>query len=62
MRAHSDKMSIIRDVEEFTWEVDEGERIWIQVVHMDLTTNVSEILHIGECSTNPSRVEIYESE
>ena len=62
MRAHSDKMSIIRDVEEFTWEVDEGERIWIQVVHMDLTTNVSEILHTGECSTNPSRVEIYESE
>ena len=50
-----------RSVKEFDWEVDEGERIWIQVIQMDLTVNVSDILHTGECSTNPSRVEIYES-
>ena len=52
---------IVRETKEFTWEVDEGERIWIQVIHMNLTTNVSDILHTGECKTNPTRIEIYES-
>ena len=53
--------SFSRSTEQFTIEAGKGERIWIQVIYMNLTSSALEILYSGDCKTNPNRLEITDS-